>query len=76
MPLVYFEKLINITMELGESRVKVWGFFAKQKNDDSRVIIKSISSHLVERLAEVFVGPRCFSELEHTILDTNVVLIM
>lgn len=76
LPLVHCGKLVNIAIELGKSRVKGRSFLAKQRNENGGVVVESISPHLVERLAEVFLGLRRFSELEHAVLNADTGLVI
>lgn len=64
LPLVHLKELINDIVEFGKSMVKDRGPFAKQKNEDSSVVMGSIGSYLVERLAKVLVSPRHFLEFK------------
>lgn len=38
--------------------------------------MENIGPHLIKELAEVFVGPRHFSELDHAVFNANAVLII
>lgn len=76
MPLVHYRELVDIGVKLGKSKVKVWSLLAKQKNEDGDVVVEGMGLHLVKKLAEVFVGPRRFSKLDHAVFNANAVLVI
>lgn len=54
MPLVDCGELVNIAIELGKGGVEVRGFFAKQGDKDSGIVVEGICPHVVEGLPKVF----------------------
>lgn len=52
------------------------GLFAKEGYKDSHVVVESIHLYLVEYLPKVFIYLQCLLEFEHTIFDTNSVIVL
>ncbi len=76
LPLVHCGEIVDVGIELGESRVKGKGLLAYQRNENGGLIVKSIDPHLVKGYAKVLVRSRRFSELEYALLDADAVLVM
>ncbi len=57
MPLVHYEELVDIGVELGEGGVEIRDFPAEEGNKDGGVVVEGVGPYLVKRLAKVLIGP-------------------
>ncbi len=57
LPLKHYRELVDVGVELGESREEGRDLFAEERNEDGGVVVESVGLHLVKRLAKVLIGP-------------------
>ncbi len=76
LPLVDCGELVDVDVELGEGGVEVRGLFAEQGDKDGGIVVEGIRSHVVERFPKVLVGPRCFPEPEHSVLNGDPIVVL
>ncbi len=48
LPFIDYGEFIDVAIELGKYKVKVQGFFAKQRDENSSIMMKNISLNIVE----------------------------
>lgn len=76
MPLIDCKKLVKIAIKLDKGGRKVHGFFAKQKDKDSGIIVENICSYVVKKFPKVFIGFQHFLKPKHTVFNTNLIVIL
>lgn len=55
LPFVDCGEFIDIVIELSKYGVKVWGLFAKQKDENGGVVMESIGLYIVKQLLKIFI---------------------
>lgn len=76
MLFIDYENFLNIAKKLSKSGVEFWSFFAKQRNRNNSIIIKSICLYIIKIFFKVFVVSWRFLKLEYTIFNTNLIMIL
>ena len=76
LPLIDYWKFKNNVVKIGQSDIEVYGLPAKERNKNSRIIVKNIRLYLVKRFSKVFIDPWSLLKFEYTIFNINSVVIL
>ena len=57
LPLVQWEELVDVGVEISKGGVKVQDLPAGEGNKDGGVVVEGVGPHPVKRFAKIFIGP-------------------